>query len=60
MIADLKPYAEVKDSGVPWLGQVPAHWQVVRSKRLFSARKDLAKPDLIRHEVPPISDSDSN
>ena len=45
MIADLKPYTEYKDSGVPWLGQVPAHWQIVRSKRLFLARKDLAQPD---------------
>jgi type I restriction enzyme S subunit len=45
MIAGLKPYAEYKDSALPWLGQVPAHWQIVRSKRLFSARKDLARPD---------------
>lgn len=45
MIGELKPYAEYKDSGLPWLGQVPAHWQVVRSKRLFSARKELARPD---------------
>ena len=26
MIADLKPYAEYKESGLPWLGQVPGHW----------------------------------
>jgi len=24
----LKPYPAYKDSGVPWLGQVPAHWEV--------------------------------
>jgi len=29
VIAGLKPYAEVKDSGVEWLGAVPAHWQIV-------------------------------
>ena len=23
MIADLKPYAEYKESGTPWLGQLP-------------------------------------
>jgi len=23
-----KPYPEYKDSGVPWLGKVPAHWEV--------------------------------
>lgn len=28
MIADLKPYAAYKDSGLDWLGRVPAHWEV--------------------------------
>ena len=32
MIADLKPYAEYKESGLPWLGQVPGHWVVKRGK----------------------------
>lgn len=45
MIDGLKPYKAYKDSGAPWLGQVPEHWSVVRSKRLFSARKELALPD---------------
>lgn len=27
-----KPYPEYKDSGAPWLGQVPAHWDVRRLK----------------------------
>jgi hypothetical protein len=26
MTSDLKPYPVMKDSGVPWLGPVPAHW----------------------------------
>ena len=26
MIANLKPYPEYKESGLPWLGQVPEHW----------------------------------
>lgn len=25
-----KPYPEYKDSGVEWLGKVPAHWEVRR------------------------------
>src|SRR5438094_10088644 len=45
MIADIKPYAEYKESELPWLGQVPGHWGLLRSKRLFSARKDFALPD---------------
>jgi type I restriction enzyme S subunit len=28
MIADLKPYPEYKDSGLPWLGRVPSHWEI--------------------------------
>jgi len=30
-----KPYPAYKDSGVPWLGQVPQHWEVRRIKTLF-------------------------
>lgn len=29
MIDGLKPYAQMKDSGVEWLGAVPAHWDIV-------------------------------
>jgi len=35
MIAALRPYPAYKDSGVPWLGQVPEHWEVRRGKALF-------------------------
>lgn len=28
MIADLKPYPDYKESGLPWLGHVPRHWDV--------------------------------
>ena len=30
MIANLKPYPAIKDSGVEWLGDVPEHWEVRR------------------------------
>lgn len=30
---------------IPWLRDLPANWQVVSSKRLFSVRKELARPD---------------
>jgi len=30
MISNLRPYPAYKDSGVEWLGQVPAHWEVRR------------------------------
>jgi len=37
----LKPYPAYKDSGVPWLGDVPAHWELHRAKYLFRYNKDL-------------------
>jgi len=45
MIHALTPYPAMKDSGVPWLGQVPEHWDVTRSKWLFTSSKELAHPD---------------
>ena len=44
----LDPEVEMKDSGVRWLGEIPKHWEVVRSKRLFSARKEKSKKDDIQ------------
>ena len=35
---ELKPYPEMKESGVEWLGEVPAHWQVAMVKRHFAIR----------------------
>jgi type I restriction enzyme, S subunit len=32
----LDPAAPMKDSGIDWIGQIPAHWDVVRFKYLFS------------------------
>ena len=36
MIADLKPYPAMKDSGVEWLGDVPEHWEVAAVKRRYA------------------------
>lgn len=36
MIADLKPYPEYKESGLPWLGSVPLLWQTNRLKNSVS------------------------
>lgn len=35
MIEGLKPYPSMKDSGLPWLGTIPAHWDIRRGKSLF-------------------------
>ena len=38
MSADLKPYPAMKDSGVPWLGEVPTYWEVVRLRNTSEMR----------------------
>lgn len=36
MIEGLRPYEEMRSSGLPWLGEIPAHWDIRRAKRLLS------------------------
>lgn len=36
--ARFKPYPAYKDSGVEWLGVIPAHWEVGRLKRIVQFR----------------------
>jgi type I restriction enzyme, S subunit len=43
MIADLKPYAEYKESGLQWIGQIPASWQLHRAKFLFREIDERSK-----------------
>jgi len=45
MISDLKPYAEYKDSGLPWLGLVPGHWDVLPHRALFEEVKVREHPN---------------
>ncbi len=35
MIADLKPYPDYRNSGLPWLGEIPEHWEEKRAKCYF-------------------------
>ena len=55
MIAGLKPYPRYQDTGHDWLGSVPAHWSLLRAKRLFrevdersKTGKDATKLDWVR------------
>ena len=51
MIDGLKPYAEYKDSGVPWLGVIPANWNLRRMKLLLrevDSRSSSGKEQLLR------------
>ena len=50
MIEGLRPYAEYKESGLPWLGHVPAHWEVKRAKSIFQCidqRSKTGKEELL-------------
>jgi len=56
----------LKPSGVEWLGDLPQHWEVSRSRRLFSVRTELARPDDVQlsatqaYGVIPQSEFESN
>lgn len=39
----LPRYPEYKDSGIGWLGEVPAHWEIVQSRRYFANRNEKAR-----------------
>ncbi|MDY6056894.1 MAG: hypothetical protein SPI60_03725, partial [Campylobacter lanienae] len=32
---------EFKDSGIPWIGQIPKHWEVIRNKYIFTHKKEI-------------------
>ncbi len=39
MIDTLAPYPAYKDSGVPWLGEVPEHWEVLPGRACYREKK---------------------
>jgi len=43
VIAGLKPYPHYQDTGHDWLGSVPAHWSLLRAKRLFREVDERSK-----------------
>lgn len=50
MIAGLKPYPNYRESGLPWLGQMPTHWGLKRGKSVFQSidqRSATGKEELL-------------
>lgn len=47
----LDPCAPLRDSGIPWLGEIPAHWKTRRVAWLFRERDERGEPDLPLLEV---------
>jgi type I restriction enzyme, S subunit len=52
MTGGLKPYDSYKDSGVPWLGQVPAHWDVLRQRNAVQMLVSNIDKHSVEGEVP--------
>ena len=47
----LDPNVPLKPSGVEWLGDIPAHWEVIRNGQLFVQRNETGFPELPILEV---------
>src|SRR5699024_2742256 len=45
-------YPEYKDSGVTWLGQVPAHWEVKKLKFISKVQPSNVDKKTIEDEIP--------
>lgn len=43
-MAKYQKYAEYKDSGVDWLGEIPSHWEILPVGRLFTRLKRTGFP----------------
>jgi type I restriction enzyme S subunit len=50
----LTPYPAYKDTGIEWLGQIPAHWEVHTFRQIARAVKGSQPQKLyLEHEAPP-------
>ncbi|MGC2414596.1 MAG: hypothetical protein WA459_18105 [Stellaceae bacterium] len=45
MIDGLRSYPEMKPTGLPWLGDVSAHWDVRRAKRILKPTEIPVRPE---------------
>jgi len=53
----LDPTVPMKDSGIEWLGEIPAHWEILQIKRAFVLQRgvDITKAEQVDGEVPVVS-----
>lgn len=53
-MSELRRYPDYKDSGVPWLGDIPSHWEVIDNKYLFNFSRGLTitKANLVDEGIP--------
>ena len=50
-------YERYKDSGIPWLGEVPEHWEIIKNKYILAFSKGLTitKENLVNDGIPCVS-----
>ena len=46
MMEGLKPCSAIRDSGMPRLGKVPAHWEVLKLRQVLRRHTERKRPDL--------------
>ena len=44
-LGEITPYSEYQKIGLPWLEQIPEHWQLIKTKHLFRERNEKGYPD---------------
>lgn len=47
----MRPYPDYKPSGVPWLGDVPSHWETKAARFLMSCNDDVLSEDTPPNQV---------
>lgn len=47
----LDPTVPLKDSGIPWLGEIPAHWEVQPLKRLIVGKLEYGANEAAVHTI---------
>ena len=41
---------EMRDSGTPWIGEIPSHWSLIRFKDKFKNIKEIAREKSVEYE----------
>ena len=47
----LNPGVSMKDSGIDWIGQIPAHWKQIPNKHIFRLKKELVGKKSSEYEL---------
>lgn len=51
MSSILKPYAEYKRSGLPWVPEIPSHWELTRNKNVMRLKKEIVGENHINYTL---------